>query len=522
LNTVTQGKAVEWLIVTLLLCATLFLIGHQGLLNPQLGGLDEAHNVMDGVFFRDFYATLPLSELKSFPLEYYKQYPALGFIFWPPFFPAIEGLLFLIGGITLLTAQLSIMLFGLALALSVYGLLRKDLPAVPALLGSMALIASPGLHPFFNSIMREVPTLAMMALTLLLYRQATATAALWRWLLLGLVASLSLYTKQTAFVLLIAIAVDLIVNQRHQLKQKGPWLGLALATVLTIPLILFTWKFGKANLAQSIGEGTQMIMSDYAGPSRWSLQSWTFYATSLAAFFNPILLLGLLASPLFSFRMLGWWRTNTLNLAWIALFYLIFSYFDNKSERFVSLIAIPATLLATQFIWSGIQPFFRQAKTVSAWLLGIAVCWSAWSTHDDDLVTMKGIDDIMTRFDIASSDGNFAYFGDYRQVFVYYIRLGDVNRSHYVLQGDDLLMAASDLDSRLHDYQIRYIFVEPDNLNTADKAALEQLQSLEQVSVAYSGEFYRGKDRHRFIALRNNGELAASMRPFDLSSNLVD
>ena len=184
------------------------------LLNPHIGGLDEAHNLMDGVFFRDFFYDLPFTNLKNYPIDYYKQYPALGFIFWPPLFPFVEGLFFTVGGISLLTAQISVLFFGVVLALSCFYLLKQTTQYIHAFFGSLLLITLPGLYPYFNSIMREIPTLAMMALALSVYLQVTKTThrAFWKWQLFAVFASAALYTKQTAFILLIAVAIDALAS----------------------------------------------------------------------------------------------------------------------------------------------------------------------------------------------------------------------------------------------------------------------------------------------------------------------
>ena len=228
--TFAMNKKTELLVVLAILIGCLLVVAKASLLNPQLGGLDEAHHVMDGIFFHDLFTDLPFSELKSYPYNYYKQYPALGFLFWPPFFPAIEGIVFMVSGIDLLSAQISILLFAILLSACFYLILRKQMPLLPALAGTVLLISTPGLYQYFNVVMLEVPTLAMMALTLLIYSNITDASPnarrWWHWQLLAVVAAMSLYTKQTAFILFPAILLDLLLNHRSLLKEKAAWLGL--------------------------------------------------------------------------------------------------------------------------------------------------------------------------------------------------------------------------------------------------------------------------------------------------------
>ena len=57
----------------------------------EIDGLDQAHNVLTSVFFYDFYRDVPVSNPVDYVYDYQRQYPALGFTFWPPLFHAITG-----------------------------------------------------------------------------------------------------------------------------------------------------------------------------------------------------------------------------------------------------------------------------------------------------------------------------------------------------------------------------------------------------------------------------------------------
>src|ERR1039458_2066824 len=96
-----------------LILAFVCLISQPSLLSPDIDDLDSAHHLMDGYFFRDLIIDHPVSHLPTYALNYYKQYPALGFIFWPPLFPFVLGLFCLVGGPHVLTARMCIAFFGL-------------------------------------------------------------------------------------------------------------------------------------------------------------------------------------------------------------------------------------------------------------------------------------------------------------------------------------------------------------------------------------------------------------------------
>src|SRR5678815_5209908 len=84
-------------VLAILFCAV-FVLSYHTLGMQTIEGLDPAHTIMDGLYFRDLIIDHPLNPI-SYTLSYYRQYPALGFLFWPPFFPFVLGLGFLVGGL---------------------------------------------------------------------------------------------------------------------------------------------------------------------------------------------------------------------------------------------------------------------------------------------------------------------------------------------------------------------------------------------------------------------------------------
>jgi 4-amino-4-deoxy-L-arabinose transferase-like glycosyltransferase len=96
------------------------LVSWYTLHNQSIEGLDQAHHIMDGMFFRDLIVDHPFSHLKDYGLHYYTQYPALGFKFWPPFFPLIEGLFLLVFGMHIVVARWCLLAFGMLLAVLIF------------------------------------------------------------------------------------------------------------------------------------------------------------------------------------------------------------------------------------------------------------------------------------------------------------------------------------------------------------------------------------------------------------------
>lgn len=512
------------LLAALVIGAAVLAVSWNGLIHPELEGLDGAHHVMDGIFFHDLFTDLPFSHLGSYPFDYYKQYPALGFIFWPPLFPAVEGVIFKIAGINLFTAQISVLLFALLLAFCMFRSGRHSLPTVPALGVTFLMLTAPGLYQYFNVVMREIPMLAMMTLTTVLYLnivRRNGAAGTLHWQALAIAAAMSLYTKQTAFILFPAIAADLVLNHRALLRSRQSWLALVSATVSLLPLAAFTLKFGKANIEQSIGQNTQLIMSGYQGLARWSLDNWLYYVKSLPQLLHWGVLLLALAEVVCSLASVRRFRANCLWLVWLLSFYVVFSYFDNKSERFNVLVVIPLCMLAMQFVWQTLQRFIPALATGPRQAVVLVIPALCALLLPQPLQTLHGTHAIMDQFDVSKMDGNIAYWGKYRQAFVYDIRLQDRERSHHVLQAGDLLTDAGTLGEQLRDYRIRYLFVEPQSLGAADQAIVTALTGQAGITQVFAGEFRDRNTTYPLRVFRNDNPLADTMKPITLSSRLI-
>src|SRR5262249_50640116 len=75
--------------------------------------VDEAQHGVTGLFFADFLSDRPLAHPVQYAYHYYAQYPALGFVHWPPLFHFCEGVLFLLLGPSVIAARLTVLLFAL-------------------------------------------------------------------------------------------------------------------------------------------------------------------------------------------------------------------------------------------------------------------------------------------------------------------------------------------------------------------------------------------------------------------------
>ena len=106
LPTTPARSIVEYLIETLcrpsiLLMALTALVASKGITQGELFfHTDEMYHAMNGTFVRDFLVDFPIHHPVQYAYEYYAKYPAIALPHWPPLFYAVEGIAFLIFGVS--------------------------------------------------------------------------------------------------------------------------------------------------------------------------------------------------------------------------------------------------------------------------------------------------------------------------------------------------------------------------------------------------------------------------------------
>jgi len=446
--------------------AVAIAVGGRSLGRREIDGLDEAQNVMGGMFFVDVLHDLPVVHPLAYGFEYYAQYPALGFAFWPPFFHLVEGLFFAVFGFDLVTGRVCLLAFAMLLAATVYLAARPQTGPVAGVLATALVLATPLVADLQNTMLLEIPTLAMAFLAIVLYR-GVARRGRWRggWevLLIAIVAAAAVYTKQTIVFIFPAMLVDLWFNQRGLLRDWRTWCCAGLFVLLCVPLALFTLKYGAANVAQSFGNLGNIFVPGHKVSPRWSVAGWTYYGKELFTVVNPVITLAALVGLVYGFFHRPLLRAHALWIGMIVCWYLLFSLFDNKQPRFVAFVAPAVVILAASFATTvaGDSKRLRAAVCGGLTLLlafqAAAVARQRYEGYSGmDPIVRELFDDLFQNY----GEGNIAYFGNYRQMFVPFVRHYDPQRQVYVLQGDDITGEAGGLEEACHDYRVRWILVD--------------------------------------------------------------
>jgi hypothetical protein len=490
--------------------------------NPGIDDLDSAHHLMDGYFFRDLFVAHPVVHIASWSLNYYKQYPALGFIFWPPLFPFVLGLFCVAGGPHVLTGRICMLCFGFLFGVSFYAILRRQFSVWLSLAAVCSAITVPGLARSFNQLMLELPTLAVMCVAVLAYYRLIdhlpdATSKR-RALLCAVACAAVVYTKQPAWFLYPVLAFHFLLLHRSFLRKREVWIALVTFSVLCLPLALFTVKFGRANLAQSVGSNTKLIMANYEALPRWSLAAWTFYPRLAWPLLNPFVITLTLGALALAIARRHFLRANSVALGWFLLAYLTFSFYDNRLARHATFWWPAWIMLAAACLDALMRATPRRWNTAWPVLLLLPVPWQMRQTWRTDVTDYQQVQAPVAALFAHGNPGNMLLFGQDKQVIVALVREHDSSQTVHLVRGERLL-ATGTLSDICRRYRIGTVVVELPESEALDRqpysAGLSSLQPMQQ------GVFFRRGTPVRLLSFAYNGPMDPTMANVPLSNDLL-
>ena len=208
---------------------------------------DEMSHAMNGVLFRDFLVDLPLRHPIQYVYDYYAKYPALAFPHWPPLFHFVEGIFFLLLGLSPFVSRLTILWFTLLGVYFWYRIAERLGPRYRAFLSAVILACLPFVLAYERVTMLEIPSLAASLGVIhfwLKFRETERRRDLW--ILAGSMAAAFLISQKAIF-LPFFIALDLIIERRFCLLRRiDVWLAGVASALAVLPwymLALHTLSF---------------------------------------------------------------------------------------------------------------------------------------------------------------------------------------------------------------------------------------------------------------------------------------
>jgi hypothetical protein len=455
---------------------------------------DAPRHALDGVFLLDLIRDMPLSDPVAYAKNYYAQYPSLSILFYPPLFPLSEVPAYAIFGINHFSAQLTIGLYWLALLWGCWRLALRVLPGAAALGAAMLFSSLPELAFWGRQVMLEVPVYAWLVWAAVMYLRYLDSRDIRYLYALAAFCVLALYTKQTSAFLVLAFAVLLPWETGWRIwKERHLWIAIVLATVILLPLVALTLKFGQVNVHATLGETGKEL-------SRLSLDNWLFYARKLPDQVGwPVL--GLAAAYAVGRFFRPNWRVpgpeERLLAVWFALGYIFFSLIGLKESRHALLILLPIPILAVVAAYHLMPQRYRTAA-----ILGLAAVSLTGTLFMDPVPSVKGYAQAAAYIASNAPRGSMVLFSGYRDgAFVFNMRSHSERKDLGVLRSDKLLLKVKvkrelgiqevgvkkdELARRLNEYGVSYVVNQPNFW-----IDLQNMQMLQQL--LHSSQFVKEK-----------------------------
>ncbi len=342
------------------LCIALFLAAPVG---GDFSNADAPRHALNGVFLRDFAVQHPFAHPFRWAVDYYLQWPALSFGFYPPAFSAVEALFFGVFGVSHAVAQATVTLFCFVLGCSAYRLGRAVLSPPAALAAAVLLLGAPAMTLWERQVMLDVPAQAMMVLGLVFVARFCETGRTVHLVCAGLGLLVALNTKfETAFIAVpAAVAIGVARGWRVFLARRMLAMA-ALGAVGVAPALLMLFYLGKSDWDNVAGLA--------AGHPALSIARWSEYAGLLPSQLGwPVLVLAVPGAALL------WRRTRpppgrrwiaALLLTWFVVGYAFFSAIRQHEARHDLYIVYPLVLCAATALDAALSRLSAKLAPVAA------------------------------------------------------------------------------------------------------------------------------------------------------------
>jgi uncharacterized membrane protein len=378
---------------------------------------DETQHAMAGVFFRDLLVDHPWSNPVQYTYEYYTKYPAFKLLYWPPLFHMVEGLFFLVFGITVLASRLTILSYALVGVFFWYKIAEREGPQPRALASALIFPLLPFVLQYERVTMLEIPCVAMCMVSLYFWQsfmREERARDLW-WFAAFLVASL--FTSQKAAFLCLFVVLHFLVERRWKLlKRWDVWA----AGFLSAAIVVTWYLFSLGKLARSY--------------DRVSGQDFQHATTSYHLFYylekvlpQMGMLLGVLGMAGFVWAMLRARKEHHFFLVWIVAGFLCFTPIYEKHIRH-TMIWIPVLVYFALVMVENLQP--RRSWIVPVFC-ALAV-YSVVKALNANTEKASGIEPI-AQYVMAQPDSDVLYYqGFLSNDFIFFVRKYDPEKRRLV------------------------------------------------------------------------------------------
>lgn len=473
---------------------------------------DETRHAFNGVFFRDLLTDLPLKHPLQYAYEYYAKYPAIAIPHWPPLFHFVEGVFFLVFGISVWVSRLTVLGFALLGVYFWYRIAERQGPRSRAFLSALIFGCMPYVLLYERVTMLEIPAVSLCLATIYYWVRWLETERprdLW---ILATFAAAAFLTAQVAIFLPFFLGLHLLLERRfHLLRRWDVWAALAAVLAVVVPWYLLSLQtlavFSGRVLASSL---------HHFGKGR----IWLFYLRALPKQMGLVLLC--LGGAGVGFALLRAARRYRFLLLWVAACYLCFTLIPEKDTRH-TMVWLPPLIY---FALIAVEVLFIRERwgQVAGAALAAVFLFNALRFEPP---RVKGIEEI-ARYVLSLPDSEIVYYqGELDGDFIFFVRKFDPQKSHMVARAKQIVVTQIAWDQRqvLHTpgeilnffrtWGIRYALIESEDPILGLEPVRPVLQS-DEFELARTFRLWSNDPtlNNRFIQLyRYRGEIQRAREP---------
>ncbi len=377
---------------------------------------------MTGVFFRDAMVDRPLHNPMQYVRQYYAKYPALGIPHWPPLFYFVEGIFFLVFGLSAWASRLCILCYSLVGAYFWYRIAERQGPRHLALLSTLIYPLLPFVLAYERATMLEIPMLALSFGAIYYWLRFVDEAKprdIW---LVAFFSAAAFLTSQKAMFLPVFLGFHFLILRPFRLLKKWHfWAALGAAGLAVVPWYVLSLRTLALSYERIAGNSFQQL-TDYG------TRTYTFYITQT----QYQLRMGwmILAGAGFLWALLRQPKKNWVFLIWVFTCYGVFTVILEKDVRH-TMIWIPVLIyfgllvVDELFKFAGAQ---RWVWVAFALLFGYTLVKGLLN----DRSRMWGVEEA-ARFVSQQPESDIVYYqGSLNGDFIFYVRKFDPQKRRMV------------------------------------------------------------------------------------------
>ncbi len=395
--------------------------------------IDETRHAMNGVFFRDLLVDLPLSNPLQYAREYYAKYPAIALPHWPPFFPFIEGIFFLLFGISVWASRLAMLSFALLGVYFWYGIAERQGPRDRALLSAFIFPLLPAVLLYERVTMLEIPQVSLSLGAIyfwLRWLESERARDVWA---LAAFSVAGLLTSQRAIFLVFFLGLHFLMERRYRLLRRWDvWAALAASLAVVLPWYALSFRTVTLSYERAVGrEFTHMLSGEHL----------YYYFTVLPQQLGLVLLCLTLVG--FGWAVFRSARYHRFFLLWVVSCYVFFTLVQEKEPRHIMMWIPPLVYFALL----GVEVLFVRKRwaLVASTALGLYFLIGALRFERPKITGMEEV----ARYVLSQPGSDVMYYqGSLNGNFIFFVRKFDPEKRHMVVRGKQVVVSNIVYDQR--------------------------------------------------------------------------